>query len=1265
VGMRLISSSGVKFREYLTVFRRQRVMIAVLTILVVAATAIFSYRRTPVYESSAWVIVNPIGSEPASQSGAGDAINMSTQKEIARSLEVAELSAEALNTTASPLELLEKLEVGVRPNSSILVIRYSAATAAAAQKGADAFAAAYLSYRAAQAEKTRDASIKDLTARIELLNARIAEQDGILADPGSSADERAKARVAKSTLEDLKSVDRARLAEVTAWPLDPGSKLRSANLPSAPVSPRHPVDLGIGLIMGLLLAALVALVREHAEHRIGGREAVANILHRPVLAVIPPIRRRRRGKLPWRREPWGLVSLDAPDSPAVESYRILRTRIAQLRAQLDIRTIAVVSAGTGEGKSTTAANLAMVLADSGRQVLLISADLRRPRIHQFFSLSNKSGLSNLLLADRSTSTSHPSAMSPHVAAEMWSVAPNLIVIMSGPPPQDPATLMDSDAMRALLKQQRDLFDLVILDCPSALVVADSLALAPLVDAVVVVADAKSIDRATLNQLRDQLDQVEANVVGVVLNRSKQKPTWSYSQHTRAEAPRATLLREPGKPGTRPDLHAPTELGAPPEPKRFWEPAADTAAARLSIALLSLGCLAAAATAFAVSAHAVRLGALLVFCLLGLGSAPWQMNRTVRLPARLTVTMVTSLAVLTLVSMAMLAVHQWHPVLAFVAVAAASIPLHLAGVLMASRDLERSHWRFPAVGTAVHRRTAPFLGSIPVIGAVAGGALCLGSALTHRHMDPGFFGFLPHIGIAWYAGLALILLAIVLSRSSEEHQLVIPVLLLVLVLTLTPALVYDGPRSQVAAKHVDLIMQIRTLHRLDSAIDIYNSWPGFFTATAWLSDIIGIRDPIHLATFWPPLLGLFRIAALRYMFGQVLPHPRQSWIAITLAVLADPFGADYFSPQSVGFVIGVAVFGLALSRNGDAPRLALIFIAGWVLAMTHQLSPYGVGGTLALLVLFKQIRPWWTPLLVLSPALLWGTIHRGALRGFLSWETIGHFQNFRPPKTTASPALERLPVVGQTVLAMVAGILIVGAVASFALLLHRRELRAWAFACCPAVGLFLVAINPYGQEGIFRAAIFGIPWLALLAGHCFSASGRPVGRLALLAVTATLTGTFLVAAFGLDATNVMRPSDVAAFRYFQQHITGPRQYVLALGAGDLPTSLPPRTGSYQAIRRDRLNQPIRQEPALDPDRQVRTLTTRFLDFSRQPPASAQLYAVWSPVSSYYGWAYGLQSPDEFAALQDAFLRSRYWRVVFHQDGTYLFRFDPRRYSGGRT
>ena len=116
-----------------------------------------------------------------------------------------------------------------------------------------------------------------------------------------------------------------------------------------------------------------------------------------------------------------------------------------------------------------------------------------------------------------------------MASELWSVAPNLWVILSGPLPAHPSALMDSDAMRQFLKEQRDLFDFIILDCPPALVVADAMALAPLADAVLVVADAKESDRELVSRLKEEIEQVGGRIIGAVLNRSKQagKSTYYY------------------------------------------------------------------------------------------------------------------------------------------------------------------------------------------------------------------------------------------------------------------------------------------------------------------------------------------------------------------------------------------------------------------------------------------------------------------------------------------------------------------------------------------------------------------------------------------------------------------------------------------------------------------------------------------------------------------------------------------------------------------
>lgn len=702
-------------------------------------------------------------------------------------------------------------------------------------------------------------------------------------------------------------------------------------------------------------------------------------------------------------------------------------------------------------------------------------------------------------------------------------------------------------------------------------------------------------------------------------------------------------------------------------------AAGTILARLVLSAISLVSLLLGVLALAAGLDALRTIGLLTFCVLGIGAAPWQLNASIRLATRVTLAGFTSLAVLTVVATAMVTLQSWHPALCFVVVATLGVVLHGVGLRWALLDLRAVHPELRHAGAGrLLAEWSPHIPSaatvrrlLPALSAVSGGGLCVVAALTHRHIDPGFGGFPTQIGPAWVVGLVLVVAGLVFARGEGERGIAVTVLVLLVVLTLTPALVYDGPRSQSAEKHVDLVQQIRELHKLNSSVAIYNAWGGFFAAVAWLCDVSGIRDPMRLATFWPPLIGLLRLVSLRYLAGQVLRSPYQRWVAVALAILADPLGADYFSPQSVGFLLGIVMFGLALSHCRTGTRVALLLLGGCVLAVTHQFSPYVVGGALLLLVLFRQVRPWWTPALVLVPAIAWAVLHRDSLRGFLSLADIGRVQNFRAPTTVGSAGLQRLPIVEETVVALVVGLLLLGALAAVAVLRHARQLSYWALAACPAVGILLVATNPYGQEGIFRAALFAIPWLALLAARCFSPPTCRPPRLPLAAVYGVLTVTFLVASFGLDATNVVRQSDVAAFSYFDHQKpfpAGATSYLLALGGGDLPGTIPTVGATHQVISRDDLSAGSAlqlQDPPTE--RTVATLTSRFVAYSEQPPSQANLLAIWSPVSSAYDWAYGVQTPQAFAALRDAFAASPYWQIAFTQDGTVIFRFNGARYG----
>jgi tyrosine-protein kinase len=532
--MHMEPTGSLELGDYLTALRRQWPLLVLVTLLAAGVAAVWSLRQTPVYQATASVLVNPLRTSPSPPAARPDQlINMTNEKQLALSAAVAEGAGKSLRSSATPDELLEHVSAEVPADSQILKISYRDTAPQTAQRGANAFAQAYLDYRKKAVVDEVARVRKTLTDQMNVLSANKRQSQEIVDNANAPEAEKRNAEASLIAYSSQLNNVVQELGELNGLDLSPGRVIQPAAVPTGPASPRHLLNVGIGAFVGLFLAMAVAFVRDRSDDRLRGREDLAERLDRPVLASIPKLSRWKRhpDRLGWtRRDPFAPVFLDEPASAAAEAYRTLRTRVARLSAQLDINSIMVVSPNVGEGKSTTAANLAVALAESGSDVLLVSADLRRPRVHQFFGLPNKSGLANIL-ADRTSDGPPVDGLRSHTASELWSVGVHLWAILSGPRIGHASSLMDSDAMKEFLKEQRDLFDFVILDCAPALVVADSLALAPLVDAVLVVADAKETRRTAVSQLQEQLEHVGGKTIGAVLNRAPKSHLTSNSYYS--------------------------------------------------------------------------------------------------------------------------------------------------------------------------------------------------------------------------------------------------------------------------------------------------------------------------------------------------------------------------------------------------------------------------------------------------------------------------------------------------------------------------------------------------------------------------------------------------------------------------------------------------------------------------------------------------------------------------------------------------------------
>jgi succinoglycan biosynthesis transport protein ExoP len=490
--------SFVDFRDYLVVLKRRKKLIAVIALVAVALAVAYTLSQTKIYTASAAVLVQPAIST-SSVTSQGTTINIQNEQQLLLSGPVARLAQQSMHSSVQPEHLLKQVQVTTPQDADVLEIHFSDPSPTVAARGANAFADAYLSYRRTQAQQEISGKVAGIQSQIDGLGKNASAQ--VLA-----ALEAQKAQLLSSTI-------------------DPGTVILQAQTPSAPTSPNLPMNVALALFFGLFLGVVAAFVRERMDDRLRGRTDLEEVLAVPVMTMIPSVPG-------WRdRSGTQLVTIQAPRSPAAEAYRTLRTSMLVAASERGIKTLMVVSAIAGEGKTTTAANLGVVLAQAGRRVVLISADLRRPRLHEFFGLESERGLADVLIGERRPWESLKSG-GPD----------NLWVMTSGHIPEQPTELLQSPAMQELITDQREVVDFIVIDCAPVLAVADALVIAPLVDGVIFVADAMSTPRGAVIQARAQLDQVGARMLGAVLNNVEAGGSgYAYygAQYSYAPAPQAT------------------------------------------------------------------------------------------------------------------------------------------------------------------------------------------------------------------------------------------------------------------------------------------------------------------------------------------------------------------------------------------------------------------------------------------------------------------------------------------------------------------------------------------------------------------------------------------------------------------------------------------------------------------------------------------------------------------------------------------------------
>jgi len=281
-----------------------------------------------------------------------------------------------------------------------------------------------------------------------------------------------------------------------------------AELPTKPYRPNKPLNLLLAAVVGLFLGVGLAFFFEYLDNTVKTTEDVEQLIRLPSYGMVPEISSERRRRLEKGTSyPVELITHGHPKSMLSEAYRNIRTSILLSFSEKPPKRILLTSPNPAEGKTTTVINIAIALAQTGARVVIVDTDLRKPRIHKVFDKENGVGLSNFLSG----------------RAELESLVkgteiPNLFYIPSGPIPPNPSELIGSNLFKSMMVSLEERFDHIVLDSPPVLGFADSIILSTFVDGIILVVSGGKTPRETLQRAKEVLQQVNAKILGVIINR---------------------------------------------------------------------------------------------------------------------------------------------------------------------------------------------------------------------------------------------------------------------------------------------------------------------------------------------------------------------------------------------------------------------------------------------------------------------------------------------------------------------------------------------------------------------------------------------------------------------------------------------------------------------------------------------------------------------------------------------------------------------------
>jgi capsular exopolysaccharide synthesis family protein len=489
---------------YVAIVRKWFWLPLLLALVAGGAAAALSFRQTPIYQASAAVRVRPPQSGSPSGYYTTLAQTAKTYSQLMTKRALLQQVIDDLGLRIGVEALMASITVAPETDTELLNVRVQGANPRRIADTANTLVKDFIAQVETQEQQQIDISLRSVQTRIGDLEARIATDAREIAArsrPGLNADQQAELNhiqqrqaadaaiyaILIRNYEDLRSNQLARYETLSL--VDP------AAVPGHPIRPNKLLNTLLAAALAALLGVGLAFLVEHLDSSFKSEEEVRSALNVPVLGTLAF---RRTGKAPDA----DLITLAAPRAPDSEAYRRLRTNLLFSTVERSLKAVVVTSAVPREGKSRTAANLAITLAESGLRVILVDADFRRPAVHHLFRRIDERGLSNMILDDR---------VYPEFVHQ--TALPNLKVIYGGTPPPNPSELLGSKRLLRIVHELATESDILVFDTPPINAVTDAALLAARFDATILVIEAGRTSRAAVQRAKDTIQAVGGSLAG--------------------------------------------------------------------------------------------------------------------------------------------------------------------------------------------------------------------------------------------------------------------------------------------------------------------------------------------------------------------------------------------------------------------------------------------------------------------------------------------------------------------------------------------------------------------------------------------------------------------------------------------------------------------------------------------------------------------------------------------------------------------------------